>query len=181
FRLRDDEDVVLIRDRKLEGSNESSIPNLNQPIEDMIYNLDASAVGDPTTQPYLLNHDIDNDDADSEPAVIIQEKEDEEEEEEEEEQGINYYTESQPAYAQLAINRPYDHLAHFSSLNLESMNQGSYWFQGSPDDDPVDEFEVGQQFEDKQAIMLVVKAYNIRRVVEYIVKSDRLKYAVQRI
>ncbi|MED6199660.1 hypothetical protein PIB30_078002 [Stylosanthes scabra] len=51
---------------------------------------------------------------------------------------------------------------------------------GGPDDDPVDEFEVGQQFDDKEAVLIAVKTYSIRRAVEYkILESDRLKYAVQ--
>ncbi|MED6123209.1 hypothetical protein PIB30_047034 [Stylosanthes scabra] len=51
---------------------------------------------------------------------------------------------------------------------------------GGPDDDPFDEFEVGQQFEDKEAVLLAVETYSIRKAVEYkILESDRLKYAVQ--
>ncbi|MED6205802.1 hypothetical protein PIB30_021088 [Stylosanthes scabra] len=43
------------------------------------------------------------------------------------------------------------------SLNLDAMNVGSYGFQGGPDEDPVDEFEVGQQFDGKEALLLAVK------------------------
>ncbi|MED6181699.1 hypothetical protein PIB30_021800 [Stylosanthes scabra] len=51
---------------------------------------------------------------------------------------------------------------------------------GGPDDDPVDEFEVSPQFDDKEAVLMAVKTYNIRRAVEYkILESDRLKYAEQ--
>ncbi|MED6159610.1 hypothetical protein PIB30_043815 [Stylosanthes scabra] len=51
---------------------------------------------------------------------------------------------------------------------------------GGPDDDPVDEFEVGQQLDDKEAVLMAVKTYSIRRAVEYkILESDRLKYAVK--
>ncbi|MED6207230.1 hypothetical protein PIB30_033824 [Stylosanthes scabra] len=54
------------------------------------------------------------------------------------------------------------------------------WLSGRLDDDPVDEFEVGQQFDDKEAVLIAVKTYSIRRAVEYkILESDRLKYAVQ--
>ncbi|MED6115960.1 hypothetical protein PIB30_095681 [Stylosanthes scabra] len=142
FCLRDDEDVALICDWHIHlvvilllelyalliddwnnsepgGSSEGSIPFSNQPVADAVDSHDESVVGDPTTHPYLLNHDSDIDDVDNEPV-------------------------------------------------------------GGPDDDPVDEFEVGQEFADKEAVMLVVKTYSIRRSVEYkILESDRLKYAVQ--
>ncbi|MED6204368.1 hypothetical protein PIB30_008495 [Stylosanthes scabra] len=55
--------------------------------------------------------------------------------------------------------------------------QGTYGFQRGCDDDPVDEFEVGQQFQDKEAVLLTVNTYSIKRVVEYkFLESDRLKY-----
>ncbi|MED6154999.1 hypothetical protein PIB30_001681 [Stylosanthes scabra] len=67
------------------------------------------------------------------------------------------------------MTRQYDHPAHFRVL----------WLSGGPDDDLVDEFEVGQQFDDKEAMLMAVKTYSIRRAVEYkILESDRLKYAV---
>ncbi|MED6151145.1 hypothetical protein PIB30_079530 [Stylosanthes scabra] len=187
FHLRDDEDVALIRDwhihlavipllelyallidegnnseadsqsSGLEGSSEDSIPFSNQLVADAVDSHDESVVGDPTTHPYLLNHDSDNDDVDNEPVVFPQEEEDDDEEEEKEEeeevQGVNYFAQTQPANAQPAI---------------------------SPDDDPVDEFEVGQEFVNKEAVVLAVKTYSIRRAVDYkILESDMLKYAVQ--
>ncbi|MED6165618.1 hypothetical protein PIB30_101329 [Stylosanthes scabra] len=59
--------LMLDLNRQPKGSNEGSISDSNQPTEDMVGSLDASAVGDPTTQPYLLNHDFDDDDVDSQP------------------------------------------------------------------------------------------------------------------
>ncbi|XP_016169155.1 uncharacterized protein LOC107611775 [Arachis ipaensis] len=50
----------------------------------------------------------------------------------------------------------------------------------SPEEDPSNEFEVGQQFQNKEEVMLAVKRYNIRRDAEYkIVESDQLRYNVQ--
>ncbi|MED6111988.1 hypothetical protein PIB30_057466 [Stylosanthes scabra] len=160
--------MMLDLNRMPEGSSEGSIPASNLPMADMVDSHAESVVGDPTTHDYQLNHDSDNDQEDNETVVIPQgEDDDEEEEDEVEEEGP-------------AIIRQYDHAPHFRSLNLEAMNLGSYGFQGGPDDDPVDEFEVGQQFEDKEAVLLAVKTYSIRRAVEYkILESDRLKYSVQ--
>ncbi|MED6211233.1 hypothetical protein PIB30_071774 [Stylosanthes scabra] len=85
-----------------ESSSEGSIPFLNQAVADVVDSHDESVVGDPTTHPYLLNHDSDNDDVDNELVEFPQEDEDgdeEEEEDEEEVQGVNYFTQTQPAYA----------------------------------------------------------------------------------
>ncbi|MED6172494.1 hypothetical protein PIB30_050596 [Stylosanthes scabra] len=147
---------MLDLNRQPEGSSEGSIPFSNQPAADVVDSHDKSVVGDPTTHPYLLTNDSDNDDVDNEPVVLPQEEEeddDEEEENEEEEdddeeeedvQGVNYFGQTQPAYAQPAISRPCDHPDHFRTLNLGAMDPGSHGFQGGLDDDPVNEFEVGQ-------------------------------------
>ncbi|MED6153883.1 hypothetical protein PIB30_106341 [Stylosanthes scabra] len=168
---------MLDLNRHPEGSSEGSIPFSNQPVAYVVDSHDESVVGDPTTHPYLLNNDSDNDDVDNEPAVLPQEEEEEDDEEEEEDvQGVNYFGQTQPVYAQPAISRPYDHPGHFRTLNLGAMDLGSHGFQGGPDDDPVDEFEVGQEFADKEAVVMAVKTYSIRRAVEYkILESDRLK------
>ncbi|MED6173532.1 hypothetical protein PIB30_060294 [Stylosanthes scabra] len=114
FRLRDDADVALIREWHLhlavmplqpEGSSDGSVPFSNQPAEDVGDSHEESVVGDPTTHPYLLDNDSDNDDVDNEPAVLPpEEEEDDEEEEEEDVQGVNYFGHTQPAYAQPAIS-----------------------------------------------------------------------------
>ncbi|MED6151589.1 hypothetical protein PIB30_083859, partial [Stylosanthes scabra] len=172
---------MLDLNRQPEGSSDGSIPFSNQPAEDVGDSHEESVVGDPTTHPYLLDNDSDNDDVDNEPTVLPpEEEEDDEEEEEEDVQGVNYFGHTQPAYAQPAISRPYDHPGHFRTLNLGAMDPGSHGFKGGPEDDPVDEFEVGQEFADKEAAVTAVKTYNIRRAVEYkILESDRLKYSVQ--
>ncbi|MED6173450.1 hypothetical protein PIB30_059545 [Stylosanthes scabra] len=137
---------MLDLNRMPEGSSEGSNPFSNEPVADVVDSHDESVVGDPTTHPYLLNHDSDNDGVDDEPLKFPHEHEDDDDKEEDDEevQGVNYFGQTQPAYAQPAIRRPYDHPAHFRSLNLGAMNQWSYGFQGGPDHDLVDEFAVGQ-------------------------------------
>ncbi|MED6161833.1 hypothetical protein PIB30_064456 [Stylosanthes scabra] len=166
FCLRDDADVALIREwhlhlavmpLQLEGSSEGFHPIFKSTSGGCGRSHDESVVGDPTTHPYLLNHDSDNDDMDNEPVIFPQEEEDDEEEEEEDVQGANYFAQTQPAYAQPAISRPYDHFGHFRTLNLGAMDPGSHGFQSGLDDGPVDEFEVGQEFADKEAAMMAVK------------------------
>ncbi|MED6176094.1 hypothetical protein PIB30_084561, partial [Stylosanthes scabra] len=63
--------LMLDLNRQPKGNSEGSVPNSNQSIEDMVTCLDASVVGDSTTHPYLLNHDSDNDDAESKLVVIF--------------------------------------------------------------------------------------------------------------
>ncbi|RYR66108.1 hypothetical protein Ahy_A03g012050 [Arachis hypogaea] len=49
--------------------------------------------------------------------------------------------------------------------------------QGSPKDDPTNEFEIEQQYENKEKVIMAVKMYSIKRVIEYkILKSGQLKY-----
>ncbi|MED6142123.1 hypothetical protein PIB30_110399, partial [Stylosanthes scabra] len=125
--------LMLDLNRQPEGSSDGSVPFSDQPAEDVGYSHDESVVGDPTTHPYLLDNDSDNDDVDNEPTVLPSEEgEDDEEEEEEEEdlQGVNYFGHTQSSYAQPAISRPYDHPGHFRTLNLGAMDPGSHGFQG---------------------------------------------------
>ncbi|MED6224688.1 hypothetical protein PIB30_086466 [Stylosanthes scabra] len=71
-----------------EGSNEGSIPFSNQPVADVVDSHDES---------------VKDEDGDEE----------EEDEDEEEVQGVNYFPQTLPVYAQPAISRPYDHPASF--------------------------------------------------------------------
>ncbi|MED6224263.1 hypothetical protein PIB30_082344 [Stylosanthes scabra] len=91
--------LMLDLNRQPEGSSEDSILFSNQPVADVVDSHDESVVGDPTAHPYLLNHDSANDDVDNEPAVLPQEEEEDDEEEEEDVQGVNYFGQTQPAYA----------------------------------------------------------------------------------
>ncbi|XP_016199139.1 uncharacterized protein LOC107640097 [Arachis ipaensis] len=73
---------------------------------------------------------------------------------------------------------------HFSSLDLEAMRQDEYPEQlagfGARDMEGsagMTEFQVGQQFQDKDEALLSVKTYSIRRGVQYkVVESDYRRY-----
>ncbi|RYR42052.1 hypothetical protein Ahy_A08g038497 [Arachis hypogaea] len=130
-----------------------------------------SAIRDPMMDQYEVNPD-DEDDADDEPTEIPDDGDEEEE--------MNYYGETQIALTQLAISRPYDQANHFTKLNLDAMISDWSFTQGRPEEDPNNEFKVGQQFRNKEEVMLAVKRYNIRKGAEYkIVESDQLRYNVQ--
>ncbi|RYR30469.1 hypothetical protein Ahy_B01g055235 [Arachis hypogaea] len=113
-----------------------------------------------------LNPD-DGDDADEEPPEIPDDGDEEEE--------MNYYGDTQIALTQPVISRPYDRPDHFTRLNLDAMTFDWSFTQGGPQEDPSNEFEVGQQFKNKKEVMLAVKQYNIRRATKYkIIESDQL-------
>ncbi|MED6154755.1 hypothetical protein PIB30_115773, partial [Stylosanthes scabra] len=60
------------------------------------------------------------------------------------------------------------------------MNEQVSHRQRAPDDDPTSEFEVGQEFQNKEAVLMAVKTYSINRAVDYkILESDQLKYAAR--
>ncbi|XP_015953516.1 uncharacterized protein LOC107477934 [Arachis duranensis] len=73
---------------------------------------------------------------------------------------------------------------HFSSLDLDAMRQDEHLGQlarfGARDTDGsvgITEFQVGQQFQDKDEALLSVKTYSIRRGVQYkVVESDYRRY-----
>ncbi|RYQ90272.1 hypothetical protein Ahy_B09g096456 isoform C [Arachis hypogaea] len=73
---------------------------------------------------------------------------------------------------------------HFSTLDLEAMNQPAFLgrqmstiHRDEHDMHGTEEFEVGQRFQSKEEAVSMVKNYNIRRGVQYMVfKSDQLKY-----
>nr|XP_025692458.1 uncharacterized protein LOC112794692 [Arachis hypogaea] len=73
---------------------------------------------------------------------------------------------------------------HFSSLDLDAMRQDGHLGQlagfGARDTDGsagITEFQVGQQFQDKDEALLSVKTYSIRRGVQYkVVESDYRRY-----
>ncbi|RYR67532.1 hypothetical protein Ahy_A03g013938 isoform J [Arachis hypogaea] len=73
---------------------------------------------------------------------------------------------------------------HFSSLDLDAMRQDENALQpsgfGARDTEGsagMNEFQVGQQFQDKDEALLSVKTYSIRRGVQYkVVESDYRRY-----
>ncbi|XP_016185630.1 uncharacterized protein LOC107627295 [Arachis ipaensis] len=154
-----------------EGSQDR--PNVevdNAELGDGVESHDGSAVRDPMMDQYEANPD-DGDDAEEEPVKIPDDGDDEEE--------MNFYGDTKIALTQPAISQPYGRPDHFSRLNLEAMMSDWSFTQGGPEDDPRNEFEVGQHFQNKEEVMLAVKTYSIRRAVEYkiqIVNSDQWRY-----
>ncbi|MED6128913.1 hypothetical protein PIB30_102701 [Stylosanthes scabra] len=73
---------------------------------------------------------------------------------EQEAAAMNYFTGSSIAFTQPAISERYDCPTHLSSLNLHSMNEQVSHVQRAPDDDPTTEFEVGQEFQNKEAVLM---------------------------
>ncbi|MED6182621.1 hypothetical protein PIB30_030239 [Stylosanthes scabra] len=66
---------------------------------------------------------------------------------------MNYFTGSSIAFTQPAISERYDCPTYFSSLNLDAMNEQVSHCQRAPNDDPTSEFEVGQEFQNKEAYL----------------------------
>ncbi|XP_016194992.1 uncharacterized protein LOC107635959 [Arachis ipaensis] len=152
-----------------EGSQEGSNVELGNAdmMEDNVESHEGSAIRDPMMDLYKVNPD-DEDDADDESTEIFDDGDKEEE--------MNYYGDTQIALTQPAISQPYDRSDHFSRLNLNAMTSDWSFIYGAPEEDPSNEFEVGQQFENKEEVMLAFKRYNIRRVVEYkVLESDQLR------
>ncbi|KAL4345066.1 hypothetical protein AHAS_Ahas11G0241200 [Arachis hypogaea] len=65
---------------------------------------------------------------------------------------------------------------HFSRLNLDAMTLNWSFTHRGFEEYPTNELMVRQQFENKEEVMLAVKRYGIKKVVEYkILDSDQLK------
>ncbi|XP_057759483.1 uncharacterized protein LOC130979939 [Arachis stenosperma] len=136
-------------------------------MDDGVESHDGSVVRDPMMDQYEVNPDDENV-ADEKPAEIPDDGDEEDE--------MNYYGDTQITITQPAISQPYDRPNHFTRLNLDAMTSDWSSTQEGPEEDPSNEFEVGQQFKDKEEVMLAVKQYNIRRAVDYkIVESDQLR------
>ncbi|XP_016191920.1 uncharacterized protein LOC107632778 [Arachis ipaensis] len=157
----------------LEGSQEGSnveVRNVDL-MDGDVESHDGSAIRDPMMDQYEVNPD-DGDDADKEPPEIPYDGDEEEE--------MNYYGDTQIALTRPAISRSYDRPDHFTRLNLDAITFDWSFTQGGSEEDPSNEFEVGQQFKNKEEVMLAVKQYSIRRAAEYkIVESDQLRYNAQ--
>ncbi|RYR47183.1 hypothetical protein Ahy_A07g033134 [Arachis hypogaea] len=152
-----------------EGSN-VKVRNVNL-MDDGVKSHDGSAIRDLMMDAYEVNPN-DRDDADEEPPEIPDDSDEEEE--------INFYGDTQIALTQPTISRPYDRPDHFTRLNLDAITSNWSFTQGGPEEDPSNEFEVGQQFKKKEEIMLAIKQYCIRRITDYkIVESDQLRYNAQ--
>ncbi|XP_057734504.1 uncharacterized protein LOC130949925 [Arachis stenosperma] len=151
-----------------EGSN-VEVRNVDL-MDDGLESHEGSAIKDLMMEAYEVNPD-DGDDTNEEPPEIPDDGD------EEEEEGMNYYGDTQIALTQPAISRSYDRLDHFTRLNLDAMTSDWSFTQGGSEEDPSNEFEVGQQFGNKEEVMLAVKQYSIRRAAKYkIVESDHWRY-----
>ncbi|MED6199217.1 hypothetical protein PIB30_073850 [Stylosanthes scabra] len=141
--------------------------DLNMPLEDF-ESHERSMARDPAMHSYYP--DFDGEEVEVEPVTV--EVEDEEE--------PNYFTHEQLSLTQPAITERYDHPSHFTTLSLGVIRPDVSYGQGGPDDDPTSEFEIGQQFDNKEVVLIAIKIYSIRRAVEYkILESDQLKYSVK--
>ncbi|MED6112891.1 hypothetical protein PIB30_065864 [Stylosanthes scabra] len=74
------------------------------------------------------------------------------------EEETNYFTNGQHTLTQPAVTKRYDHPDHFTTLNLGAMRPDNSYHQRGLDD-PTSEFEVGQQFDNKEAVLIAIKTY----------------------
>ncbi|MED6219075.1 hypothetical protein PIB30_032544 [Stylosanthes scabra] len=142
-----------------EGSVDESNSNVNAPPEGAeekdFESHEMSIVRDPAMHSY--HPDSDGEEIEVEPVNV--DVVDEEE--------TSYFTHGQPALTQPAVTEKYDHPTHFTTLNLGAMRLDNSYHQRGPDDDPTSEFEVWQQFDNKESVFIAIKTYNFRRAVEY--------------
>ncbi|RYR48157.1 hypothetical protein Ahy_A07g034153 [Arachis hypogaea] len=132
---------------------------------------ESSAIREPMTDPYQVNFE-NGKDVEAELTEIPYEDEEEEE--------MNFYGDTQTALTPPVISRLYDWSDHFSTLNLDTITSDCFFSHRGPEEDLVSEFEIGQQFENKEGVILAIKTYNIRRGEEYkILERDQLKYDAQ--
>ncbi|MED6222574.1 hypothetical protein PIB30_065678 [Stylosanthes scabra] len=113
----------------------------------------AAVVEHPMDEPLFLDHVLSDEEID---LAVLSEAEAAE---------MNYFTGSSIAFTQPAISKRYDCPTHFSSLNLDAMNEHFSHRQCAPYNDPTIEFELGQEFQNKEAILMAVKTYSINRLV----------------
>ncbi|XP_057730469.1 uncharacterized protein LOC130945785 [Arachis stenosperma] len=80
----------------------------------------------------------------------------------------------------LAIPRLSDGPSHYQTLNLDAMQADNLLNPGNGEDYNTNggvEFQVGHRFRNREAILMAVKNYSIRRNARYrVLESDRLKY-----
>ncbi|MED6158149.1 hypothetical protein PIB30_030206 [Stylosanthes scabra] len=118
-----------------EDSIDDSNPKVNAPTkgigEEDLESHERSMVHDPTMHSYHTNPDFDGEEIEVEPVNV----------DAEDGEKTNYFTHGQPTLTQPAITVRYDHLAHFTTLNLGAMRSDNSFGQGGPDDDPTSEFE----------------------------------------
>ncbi|MED6164824.1 hypothetical protein PIB30_093866 [Stylosanthes scabra] len=157
YRLRQEDDIVLIRSwhnqfptiHLLElfvlfaDVGESDVTSEGI-LEEEIESHERSIA---ETHPYRVNPtQSDDEDVEVEDEVLPEDEEavDDEDIHEDVLEETNFFIHGQPSLTQPAITERYDHPGHFTSLNLNAMRQDRSFLQGGPDEDPTNEFEVGQ-------------------------------------
>ncbi|MED6128005.1 hypothetical protein PIB30_093475 [Stylosanthes scabra] len=162
-------DLNVTPERSMNASNSTRNMGLGGSMEDDVGSHQRVAVVEhPMAEPFFVDPILSDDEIDP---VVLSEAEAAE---------MNYFTGSSIAFTQPAISNRYDCPTHFSSLNLDAINEQVFHGQCAPDNDPATEFEVGQEFQNKEAVLMAVKTYNINRAVDYkILESDKLKYAAR--
>ncbi|MED6174495.1 hypothetical protein PIB30_069535 [Stylosanthes scabra] len=134
-----------------DGSIEDSNPGVDVPaegiLEEEIERHERSITSDLMTHPYWVNPTLsDDEEVEVEDEVMPEDEKaiDDEDIHEDVLEETNFFIHGQPSLTQLAITEKYDHPGHFTSLHLNAMRRDRCFLQGGPDDDPTNEFEVGQ-------------------------------------
>ncbi|MED6125747.1 hypothetical protein PIB30_071627 [Stylosanthes scabra] len=134
-------------DGSIQGSNLKIDVTSEGILEEEIESHERSIAGDPMTHRYRINPtQFDDEDVKVEDEVLPEDEEavDDEDIHEEVMEETNFFIHGQLSLTQPAITERYDHPGHFTSLNLNAMKQNRSFLQEGPDDDPTNEFEVGQ-------------------------------------
>ncbi|MED6135653.1 hypothetical protein PIB30_048695 [Stylosanthes scabra] len=147
-------DLNVTPERSMNASNSAQNMGLEGSMEDeMESHQRATAIENPIVEALFLDHVLSDEEINS---VVMSDAEAAE---------MNYFTGSLIAITQPTISERYDCPTHFSSLNLDAINEQVSHSQRAPDDDPTSEFEVGQEFHNKEFVLMAVKTYCINRAV----------------
>ncbi|MED6127568.1 hypothetical protein PIB30_089244, partial [Stylosanthes scabra] len=145
-------DLNVTPEESMNASNSARNMGLGGSMEEEVESHQrAAAAEDPMAESFFMDHVFSDEEINS---IVSSEAEAAE---------MNYFTGSSIALTQPAISKKYDCPTHFSLLNLDAMNEQVPYGQGGPDDDPTTEFEVGQEFQNKEAVMMAIRMYSIKR------------------
>ncbi|MED6196259.1 hypothetical protein PIB30_045788, partial [Stylosanthes scabra] len=135
-------DLNVTPEGSMNASNSTQNMGLGGSIEEEVESHQReAAVEHPMAEPFFVDHVLSDEEVDSDVLSEAEVKE------------MNYFTGSSIALTQPAISERYDCPTHFSSLNLDAMNEQVSHGQRGPDEDPTTEFEVGQEFQNKEAVL----------------------------
>ncbi|MED6143809.1 hypothetical protein PIB30_009309 [Stylosanthes scabra] len=143
-------DLNMPPEGSMEGSNSNSDVILEKSLHGDLESHEGSVVGNPMTNPYQMR---------TEHVDILDEEEEE----------INYFTDSLAACS--------DPTKYFP--NVQSSYSRVFFKSRRPDDDSTNEFKIGQQFQNKEVVLMAVTMYNIKRAMEYkILENNNWNYSV---